>query len=379
MPDNQQPREYDAVLGGQIQALEGAAVLGGIEGVRLQLSNANPQVRIAGILQALNYGEQGLDLVIQALNDESWDVQDAAYSLLNTRTEAKVKEALRIFSPARFRFETVTVDARGKIINRRTLQARYFEEDLGNDVTLEMVQIPGGTFLMGSPEKEVGRCDNESPRHQVTVSRFFMGKYQITQAQYQAIMGTNPSKYKGEKRPVEHISWYDAVEFCQKLSQKTGRTYRLPSEAEWEYACRAGTNTPFHFGETITSELANYNAKYTYSAGINETTYREETTQVGSFGVANGFGLYDMHGNVWEWCLDDRHNNYEGAPCDGSPWFDDNNNLFQRRGGAVLRGGSWIAHPRFCRSAYRLLSNERDGRSLNICFRIICIVEGILQ
>jgi formylglycine-generating enzyme required for sulfatase activity len=134
-----------------------------------------------------------------------------------------------------------------------------------------------------------------------------MGKYEVTQAQYQAIMGNNPSNFKGEKRPVEQVSWNDAVKFCEELSKKTGRAYRLPSEAEWEYAARAGTDTPFHFGETITTDLANYNGNFTY-ASAPKGEYRKETTDVGIF-PPNSFGLYDMCGNVWEWCLDKYHNN----------------------------------------------------------------------
>ncbi|MHC5719615.1 MAG: formylglycine-generating enzyme family protein, partial [Nostoc sp.] len=169
--------------------------------------------------------------------------------------------------------------------------------------------------------------------------------------------------FKGEQRPVEQVSWYDAVEFCDRLSDHTKRQrqYRLPSEAEWEYACRAGTTTPFHFGETITSELANYDATSTYGRGV-EGTYRKETTPVGSFNAANAFGLYDMHGNVWEWCLDDWHNNYERAPTDGSPWFDNkNDNLYQKQGNAVLRGGSWLYYPRDCRSASRYVILNRGN------------------
>ena len=168
-------------------------------------------------------------------------------------------------------------------------QANSFEEDLGNGITLEMVKIPGGKFTMGSPEDEEGRDEDEGPQRDVNVPAFFMGKFEVTQEQYEEVMGNNPSHFKGDKRPVERVSWNDADEFCKKLSQKTGRTYRLPSEAEWEYACRAGTTTRFHFGENITPDLANYDNKI------------RETTPVGKF-RSNAFGLYDMHGNVWEWC-----------------------------------------------------------------------------
>ncbi len=190
-----------------------------------------------------------------------------------------------------FQFEVVKVNSQGSIINRRNEEAIYVAEDLGNGVKLEMVQIPGGTFTMGSPESEAERLDRESPQRQVRVPGFFMGKYKITQAEYQAIMGINPASFKGEKRPVERVSWDDAVEFCEKLSQKTGKPYRLPSEAEWEYACRAGTTTPFYFGETITTDLVNYDGKYPYGSAP-KGKYRRETTNVGIF-PPNSFGLYD--------------------------------------------------------------------------------------
>jgi formylglycine-generating enzyme required for sulfatase activity len=201
------------------------------------------------------------------------------------------------------------------MINRHRQKAKYFVEDLGDGVTLKMVAIPPGTFLMGSPEMEEGHSDDESPQHEVKVTSFFMGKYPVTQAQWQAVaslsqikkkLTPNPSAFKGTDRPVEQVSWYDAVEFCNRLSQQTGRPYRLPSEAEWEYACRAGMTTPFHFGETITPKLANYNGNVTYGKGV-KGEYREQTTPVGSFGVGNKFGLYDMHGNVSEWCADHWH------------------------------------------------------------------------
>ncbi|BCL36797.1 caspase, EACC1-associated type [Nostoc sp. MS1] len=279
-------------------------------------------------------------------------------------------------------------------IKRSRGQAQYFTEHLGNGVVIDMVAIPGGQFLMGSPENEPQRSNAESPQHKVTVQPFFMGKFPITQAQWKAIAALNkvnidlkhyPSNFKSANRPVESVSWYDAVEFCLRLAAHTNIEYRLPSEAEWEYACRAGTTTPFHFGETITSDLANYNANYTYGAGV-QRIYRQQTTEVGSFGVANAFGLYDMHGNVWEWCLDDLHKDYQVAPIDGSPWFNDmvtersttNDNLYQKQGRALLRGGSWVSNPNNCRSASRDYI-YRDKYSYSIGFRVVCAVERILR
>ncbi|MEA5573214.1 bifunctional serine/threonine-protein kinase/formylglycine-generating enzyme family protein [Calothrix sp. UHCC 0171] len=238
---------------------------------------------------------------------------------------------------------------------------RYFVEDLGNGITLEMVEIPGGTFMMGSPKTEEKRTSRESPQHLVNVPSFFMGKYVVTQAQYQAIMKKNPARFKGVNRPVETVSWDDAVDFCQKLSQKTGKTYRLPSEAEWEYACRAGTTTPFYFGETITTDFANFDGNYTY-ASAPKGVYRGATTEVGKF-PPNVFGLYDMHGNVWEWCQDSWHENYNGAPVDGSAWIDNNETK-------LLRGGSWLSFPGICRSA-NSISKTRNYLNGNFGFRVV--------
>ena len=238
-----------------------------------------------------------------------------------------------------------------------------FTEDLGKGIKLEMIAIPGGTFLMGSPENEAERDSDESPQHQVTVPSFFMGKYQLIQAQYEAIMGLNPAHFKGKNRPVECVSWDDALAFCQKLTQKTGKNYRLPSEAEWEYACRAGTKTAFSFGDNITTDLVNYDGNYSYKSAA-KGKYRQQTTDVGTF-PPNPFGLYDMHGNVWEWCEDDWHGNYINAPTDGSAW--------NSRSGShkLLRGGSWFGNPGDCRSAYR--SNYYLDLNLsNIGFRVVC-------
>ncbi|MDB9438350.1 bifunctional serine/threonine-protein kinase/formylglycine-generating enzyme family protein [Dolichospermum lemmermannii CS-548] len=262
-----------------------------------------------------------------------------------------------------FSFEVVTTDARGNITNRRKESAKYFTEDLGNGVTLDMVEIPGGTFIMGSPESEAKRVSNESPQHQVTVPSFYMGKYELTQAQYQAIIGTNPSNFKGDNRPVERVSWNNAVEFCKKLIQKTGKNYRLPSEAEWEYACRAGTTTPFYFGESITPDLVNYHGNYTY-ASAPKGKYRQQTTDVGTF-PPNSFGLYDMHGNVWEWCQDDYKNDYINAPTDGSALTSPSLSA------KLLRGGSWYGNPVNCRSASRHDFNLVFNYS-SIGFRVVC-------
>jgi formylglycine-generating enzyme required for sulfatase activity len=270
------------------------------------------------------------------------------------------------------------VASRGLTIHRHRQTSQYFIEDLGNGVELEMVAIPEGNFIMGSPADEPERRENESPQHEVTIDPFYMGKYPVTQAQWQAVaalpqinreLKVEPSYFKGKNLPVEGVSWYDTQEFCDRLSRKTGKPYRLPSEAEWEYACRAGTTTPFHFGETITSELANYDANYTYGSGV-KGTYREKTTEVGSFGVANAFGLYDMHGLVWEWCADYWHDNYDGATTNGSAWIDsgsDNDNLLR-----LLRGGSWYDNPVVCRCAIRL-NYYPGGNDLNIGFRVVCV------
>ncbi len=280
-------------------------------------------------------------------------------------------------------------------------QARNFIEDVGNGVQLEMVQIPQGSFLMGSPEDELERSSSEGPQHEVTVPAFLMGKYAVTQAQWKTVanlpqlereLNPDPSSFKGANRPVECVSWYDAVEFCARLSKHTRKPYRLPSEAEWEYACRAGTTTPFHFGETITTDLANYDGtddkenKWSGSYGAGpKGVYRQETTPVGSFGVANAFGLYDMHGNVWEWCADPWHSGYEGAPTDGTVWDETcNDNRYQNNVDLLinakednrprlLRGGSWDDFPRYCRSAIRDGNYAPDYDYVNIGFRVVCV------
>ena len=215
------------------------------------------------------------------------------------------------------------------------------------EILLEMVSIPGGSFLMGSPETEDGRFQREGPQHKVSVDSFYISKYPITQNQWKSVMGANPSRFKGANRPVENIAWYDALSFCERLSDISGRHYRLPSEAEWEYACRAGTNSPFYLGQNLNFELANYDASQVYNSSGPIGEFRGETTDVGSF-LPNNFGLYDMHGNVWEWCADPWHENYTNAPSDGRSWEVKGNKLLR-----VLRGGAWDILPNGCRSAFR--------------------------
>ena len=250
---------------------------------------------------------------------------------------------------------SVTINDKGEVIDRHPVQPKIFTKDLGNGITLEMVQIPGGKFPMGS-EKEGDT--NESPQHSVTVQPFAMGRFEVTQAQWKAIaslpkvkidLNADPSNFKGSDRPVEQVSWNDAIEFCDRLSAKTGKKCRLPSEAEWEYACRAGTTTPFNVGATLSTDLANYDG--------------EQTIAVGSF-PPNAFGLYDMHGNVWEWCTDYYHSTYQGAPTDGSAWVEGGDRKYR-----MLRGGSWFIDPWYCRSVYRY-GNTPDIRGSNFGFRV---------
>ncbi len=283
-----------------------------------------------------------------------------------------------------FEFDTVKVDAKGEIKERNKKRAKQFIEELGNGVQLEMVEIPGGSFMMGtSPDDiekvvaEYKRYDRseeqarrwvvwETPQHKVTIPAFYIGKYQITQAQWKEIIGNNPSNFKGnDNLPVKTISWDEVIEFCKKLSEKTSKTYRLPSEAEWEYACRAGSNTAFAFGETINPEIVNYDGNRPYGEAP-KGEYRQKTIPVGSLGVANEFGLYDMHGNVWEWCQDHWHNDYADAPTDGSAWEISPSNNTSR----VLRGGSYYFNAYYCRSAVRYWFAP-DKRIDNFGFRVV--------
>ena len=280
-------------------------------------------------------------------------------------------------------FDIVTLDASGKKSQQYEGNAEYYREVISNSVSIPMIKIPGGDFLMGSPNSEMGRRHRESPQHYVSVSGFWMSMHPITQKQWRSAVSLfkkkysprvipddikgNPSRFSGDELPVERVSWNDTVNFCSRLSRISGREYRLPSESEWEYACRAGTNTPFHFGETITSDVANYDSSCPY-AKESEGLYRGITTNVDEFGCANAFGLHGMHGNVWEWCSDHFHRDYTKAPGDGSSWQKKGNTMLSQR---ILRGGSWFHLSRDCRSAFRHADRQgKKGRTYG--FRIVC-------
>ena len=262
----------------------------------------------------------------------------------------------------------------------RPLQVEGYRQELGEGAALTMVKIAAGSFLMGSPENEPERAKDEGPQHEVTLGAFLMAQTPITQAQWLAVaawqklerdLKPDPSKFKGANRPVEMVNWLDALEFCRRLSQHTGQVYGLPSEAQWEYACRAGSTTPFYCGATLTAELANYDGNYIYVNGP-KGPYREQTTDVASF-PANGWGLHDMHGNVWEWCQDHWHDNYNFAPSDDQPW------LIAAAAGhepRLLRGGSWIGDPGDCRSAYRS-HDEAVIDDDDVGFRVVCLPPGL--
>ena len=301
-------------------------------------------------------------------------------------TSPNVRPAVKVSAPvakmpapaeATFRFETAKLNAGGKVMGREVKQGRYFTEDLGGGVSIDMVAIPAGKFLMGSSETEQKAYSDEGPQHEVNLKRFYMSKFEVTQAAWRAVaalpkatrdLNPDPSKFKGDDLPVENISWEEADEFCRRLSIKSGRMFHLPSESQWEYAARAGSATAFAFGETVTAELANYDGTAAYGLAPIGVS-RQRTVAVGSLGAANDFGLYDVHGNVGEWCAGEYHANYQGAPADGSPWLTDGDVKHR-----VTRGGGWDNFAVDCRSASRL-SYSQDGRRANIGFRVMMSLE----
>ncbi len=307
-----QPSNTDAILGGQTPPPVNAAVLGGgIAGAKLQIAN-------------------------------EWGM---SYELVD-----RLSQTHKIFS-----FETVKVNDLGEIVKRTKKSAFYYTEDIGNEIGLDMVYIPSGNYMRGSP---VSNSDDENkneimkrpkiPQKLVNIPAFYMAKHLTTQEQYQAIMAENPSKFRGNKRPVEQVDLSKALAYCSSLQRRTKKNYVLPSENQWEYACRAGTATLFYCGDTITNDLANYDSKFRYRnerLGINIP----QTTDVDKF-PPNSFGLYDVHGNVSEICTDGLHyRNY-----------------------STLRGGSWFSWLDDCRSAARTSGVKIPS---HIGFRVACLLE----
>ena len=299
---------------------------------------------------------------------------------LETATTAEeIRKPGLILTPTAFTTGTMV---NGKL-SRSQGECEVYREDLGNGVELEMVKVPGGEFLMGEDEaraaeyeKECGRWDKkedckifakwQTPRHRVKVEAFLMGKYEVTQRQWRVVMGGLPpelekleEKFKGDDKPVVNVSWEEVKEFIKRL----GKGYRLPSEAEWEYAARGGTSSAYGFGEEINPVIVNYNGNYP-AGKTKKGLYRNGPVDVGELGLANRYGLYDMHGNVWEWCEDDWHESYNGAPTDSRAWIDASRAAYR-----VIRGSSWNGSAVLCRSAYRY-GFAPGGRGNGVGFRL---------
>lgn len=357
--------------------------------------------RLADIQRSMSNDQSAALWLERALeNAETLKDGPAQIRIADSLSEVRRRMSGRTLDPVpplqTFTFQTVTLNRQGRELTRRSLSARQFVEELGEGVRLEMVEIPSGSFLMGLAENLVDQeireylryakegeenierwAHRQTPQHEVAVPSFLIGKFAVTQRQWAVVAGWEPIRRRlfqtpsnfdridqGPDQPVENICWEDAQEFCVRLSRQTGRGYRLPSEAEWEYACRAGTTTAFAIGETITPQIVCYNGEFPYAdapAGLN----RESPIPVGSLGVANGFGLFDMHGNVWEWCEDEWRDGYNGAPEDGRPVIERGDT--DRR---VLRGGSFKARAFRCSSSFRL-SDESRTKAINYGLRVV--------
>ncbi|MBD2677506.1 MULTISPECIES: formylglycine-generating enzyme family protein [Nostoc] len=305
----------------------------------------------------------GVTLPIPELQDSDWQINPIASRTTSLRS---------------FQFETAKLIPQPRfmrlgsrwVIERHQQQGILFDERLERQINLEMVRIPDGSYWMGTANDEGDY--RQRPQHRVTIASFFLSRFPVTQAQWRAIskttkvrieLNSDPSYFQGDNLPVEHITWFEAIEFCERLQLQTGKPYRLPSEAEWEYACRAGTETPFYFGETISPQLASYDASKRYGSGP-KGRESKQTTEVGSHNAANNFGLDEMHGNVWEWCADHWYEDYINAPEDGSVRITNN-----RAAPRVIRGGSWINEPNICRCAYRN-GVPPSNKVLTIGFRV---------
>jgi len=250
------------------------------------------------------------------------------------------------------RLVIVQVNEQGDWIREEAINVSLHQVSLPGNVTLSLAHIPAGSFQMGAGNHFVE--PDEQPVHHVHVNASLLGQFTITQRQWQAVMKTlPPCRGQGLDHPVDRVSRFEARTFCNRLADLTQMPFRLPSEAEWEYACRAGSTTDFAIGNMITTDLANYVGWHAYLNGP-KGEYRHGPMQVGQF-PPNRWGLYDMHGNVWEWCEDAWHDNYLNAPADGTAWLRDGS------AGKVVRGGSWHDPPALCRSSARLKLMPQEG------------------
>jgi formylglycine-generating enzyme required for sulfatase activity len=307
--------------------------------------------------------EVGIGRTVAKLENvsESEDVTESEDSEPEVSPNPKMPSGVEMVE---FDYTVVTLNPDGSERERYAATTTGFKEFLGMSVELDMLAIPSGEFFMGAPVTESGSRHNERPQHSVKISEFYMSRVPVTQSQWRIVaslprikrdLKPEPSRFNGDNRPVEMVSWDDAVEFCSRLSAYTQYAYRLPSEAEWEYVCRAGTETPFHFGEALSTDIANYGNNF---AG---------TTSVDLLKAANAWGLSDMHGNIWEWCQDDWHENYDRAPRDGNAWSSNSSKNRKR----VVRGGCWYVRPQVCRSAYRYRTSRVSYRAY-VGFRVAC-------
>jgi formylglycine-generating enzyme required for sulfatase activity len=307
-------------------------------------------------------GLAGLEEASRLLSLSSWPAEPAAMSVAQRAEVSKaldaVKQALAL-RPADADALALKAKIEKYLPKPEKPPPRELTLDLGDGVSIKLVLLPAGKFMMGSPEDEKDRNSSEGPHREVTISKpFYLGALEVTQEQYELVIGTNPSRFKDAKNPVDSVSWHDAGEFCRKLSQMTGKTVSLPTEAQWEYACRAGTKTRFSFGENDAA-LGDY-AWYVGNSG-------SKTHSAGGK-KPNAFGLYDMHGNVWERCSDS-YGSYEDLPAGqaGAKIIDPtgpDTGTFR-----VLRGGSWYGSPQHCRSASRLRDSPAARYGL-IGFRV---------
>ena len=308
-----------------------------------------------------------------AREKQEWQQQ----AVLNTPQPTAQGEASEAKGPAIIQIPTtagwVVREGNQWQLKEKPITVSGYQDLLAKNIAITMIQIPAGQFQMGSSELEADRQSYEVPKHLVKLGSFFMGQTAVTQAQWQVVAGwpkqqlelkDQPSRFQAANQPVEQVSWEEAVEFCRRLCVQSGRNYTLPSESQWEYACRAGSITPFAFGETLTADLANCDGRVPY-ASVPVSVFRCQPTEVGSFS-ANAWGLHDMHGNVLEWCLDLWHDSYRGAPADGRAW------MIGAGLHRLLRGGSWLSIPRNCRSASR---NYNLPVVRNNCFgfRVCCL------